>query len=415
MPNVRFNLKRKEGNEKQLILLIFRFASNRLVYSTGENIPVKFWDNKKMRAKNVRQYPSHALNAYLDRLEYQLLDIYRKLLSEAEIPTVPLLKKELDIITNKQSKKKNEVVNFIEELIEERAKLTGFTKGTVKHYKSVKNRIINYQETYQKDLKFKHINLDFFYKFSALLTKRGQNTNTASKTVKTLKVFLNEAAERGLNKFTDYKSKKFAIVEEKIENTYFNLEEIEILFKYQFDLERLEKVKDLFILGCCTGLRFSDLIRINKTHIRTIGKISVLDVFTGKTKKRVIIPIHPYTRLILEKYDYDIPTITNQKFNQYIKEVCRIAGFTEIIYLTKNKSGEQLSIPFEKCEAISTHTCRRSFITNLKQKGESNDRIKRMTGHTTSKQLNKYDKTTLEENALKMASSNFFKATLKVS
>jgi len=412
MPNVRFNLKRKEGNDKQLILLIFRFPGGKLVYSTGENVPVKYWEDKKMRAKNVRQYPSKSLNALLDRLEYHLLDHYRKILSEGEIPTKEALKKFLDTFTHKTSKKKDEVISFINKIIEERSKLIGFTPGTIKHYKSVRNKLVAYQKNKRKELKFKNINLDFFYSYVAFLHETGQNTNTAAKYIKTLKVFLNEALDRGENKFTYFKSSKFSLKYKQTENTYLTLQEIEKLYYFEFD-ERLERVKDLFVVGCCTGLRYSDLIRINKDHVRLIGTNPILDILTGKTEKRVIIPIHPFLMAILEKYNYELPKITNQKFNAYIKEVCKEAGFTETIFLTKNVENGQKSVAFEKWEAITTHTCRRSFITNLKKKGETDARIKRMTGHTNSKQLDTYDKATLEENAMELANSNFFKVKLK--
>ena len=107
MPNVRFNLKRKSGNEKQLILLIFRYNGNKMVYSIGQNIPIKFWDDKKMRAKQVRQYPYQSLNNYLNKLEYSLLDKYREYLVEGEVPTREQLKNFLNSLTNKTTISKN--------------------------------------------------------------------------------------------------------------------------------------------------------------------------------------------------------------------------------------------------------------------------------------------------------------------
>ena len=146
--------------------------------------------------------------------------------------------------------------------------------------------------------------------------------------------------------------------------------------------ERLDRVRDLFLIGCYTGARFSDYTKIRKHNV-----IKDTCTFTmQKVKKDVVVPIYNETKTILEKYNYQLPPrISSQKMNEYIKEICKMAGITEK-YHFQDESIE----PTEKFKLVTTHTARRSFATNAFLDEIPVITIMRATGHSKESDFYRY-------------------------
>ena len=158
----------------------------------------------------------------------------------------------------------------------------------------------------------------------------------------------------------------------------------------------MERVRDLFIVGAYTGLRFSDLTNIRPENIRN-GMISIEQ---HKTDGKVVIPCHKIVTSILNKYNGTLPrSVLNQKMNDYIKEVCQLVGLDELVTKSITKGGKRIINSHKKYEIISTHTARRSFATNAYKKGVPTITIMKITGHCTEKAFLKYIKLSKEEHA----------------
>jgi len=124
----------------------------------------------------------------------------------------------------------------------------------------------------------------------------------------------------------------------------------------------LDRVRDCFLLLAWTGCRFSDLEKIGKADI----KDGFITFRQQKTNEKVIIPLHPVVLEILEKYSYNLPTeISNQKFNDYIKEVCQIAEISSPEEITRTVGGKRITEKFGKWELVSSHTARRICINKV--------------------------------------------------
>ncbi len=136
---------------------------------------------------------------------------------------------------------------------------------------------------------------------------------------------------------------------------------------------------------------------------------TLLKVRTEKTDEEVIIPLHTVAKSILDKYSGTPRLISNQKFNQYIKEVCRIVGLTDLVTLTRTCGGKKVKTTNEKCDVVSSHTARRSFATNAYKAGVPTLAIMAITGHRTEKVFLKYIKVTKEEHASLASQHDFFK------
>jgi integrase len=422
MSNVRFYHKKSlDPNKAVLIHLIFVYQKKRFKYSTGQKIKPKYWNPTQQRAKNNRQFPEASeLNTLLENLASVTLTTYRLFLNNNKIPTFDDFRKALNEITFREDDTIEETetlptfIEFFEQFIEERASSPKYALATIKVYRTTFNHLVDYKQRKFKALDFDNIDLDFFQKYTTYLFNKKQfSTNHVNKIITTLKTVLNEATERDVNANMKYKSKKFRIPKEDAKNIYLTIEELKQLNELDLSKNsRLERVRDLFLVGCFTGLRFSDFTSIRPEHLQEVDGIRIIDIFTQKTKQPVTIPIHPIVEAIFKKYNDGenvLPrTLSNQKMNKYLKELGEVAEFNEEIVDTKSVGGVRVEEKRLKYEMISTHTARRSFATNAFKSGIASTSIMKITGHKTESSFMKYIKINNEENAVLMAQNAFF-------
>jgi integrase len=155
----------------------------------------------------------------------------------------------------------------------------------------------------------------------------------------------------------------------------------------------------LFLVGCWTGCRFSDISQITPENI-TGGFIRMKQYKTGTP---VVIPLHPVVTVLINKYGGQLPkAISNQKFNDALKKVAEEAELNEIVFKSITKGGMKVTTRHAKHEMVTTHTARRSFATNLYNSDFPTLSIMAITGHKTEKAFLKYIKTTPDEHAKKL-------------
>jgi len=174
---------------------------------------------------------------------------------------------------------------------------------------------------------------------------------------------------------------------------------------------RLCRVRDLFLIGCYTGLRFSDFTELQPGNFKkTAEGKEFIEMMTRKTGVKVTIPVKSELREILSGYDYQPPkAISNQNFNEYLKEVGELAGLIEPTMLTRFRNGKRIDQTFPKYELMTTHTARRSFATNAYKAGVPVKYIMSVTGHKTEREFYKYVRIRPDEHALLVSDNPFFK------
>ena len=293
MPNAKFVLKEPSAKEETLIYLFYNYANQRLKYSTGEKINPKFWNSTKQRVKETSQFPEYPeFNQRLNNIETAINNSYRRLLNNKEIITIDALKKELkkELGEEKLTSKPNDLIKFIEEEI----KLMELDKkdASLQVYRALLNHLKNFSELKRYKLTFDTINLDFYDLFKNYLFNKKLLNNTVGKHIKNLKTFLNIATENGINENLVYKNKLFKAIEEDVEHIYLTDEELELL--RICDLQHkpyLDRVRDLFLIGCHTGLRFSDFTQLKEENLFQKGNRFEFKVITQKTNEKVVIPV----------------------------------------------------------------------------------------------------------------------------
>lgn len=234
----------------------------------------------------------------------------------------------------------------------------------------------------------------FFQQLSKYaFTKRNVKANYFAKIIAVLKSFGRWALKKGYNRKSEFLD--FKASEQDIDIIFLTFEELMTLYNFEFESDRLSQVRDFYCFGCFTGLRFSD---IEKLYLANISETHItLSIQKTKTQNHTI-RFNKYSKAILERYKGTIyeplPSISSQKFNNYIKECCRIAGidtpFTRHWYVGNKKMSETKP----NHELITSHTARKTFITNSLLLGMEPAAIKKIANIKKDAVLSKYMKIT---------------------
>jgi len=412
-PTPRFNLHAHDPNEKDkavLILLILRYNGNLLRWSTREKARPRYWDKKRNRLKITVNNPADAyINTNLNDYANKAIEIYRRF--DGDISKEDF-KEQLDIATGRKKAETTAkgylpLLEFIDHYIELRKNAANAKRGTWKVYAAAAGHIKQYiKERHGEELDYKDIDWNFRQDFEQWLysAPREHATNHAAKIVSTLGLFLREAWERGYHTNDIYKRKGWNIKKERFAKQVLSFDELELLNRLDLsDNARLDKVRDLFLIGAFSGLGFSDFTRITPEHIVEEDGAQLIEIARKKTSTPVVIPLLPILREKLEKYDYHPPKISSQKFNEYIKEVCQLAGIDKEVIVKRSKGGKRIEERKPKYKMIASHTARRSFATNFFQLGLPAIELMKITGHATERQFMEYINIDKRANARSMA------------
>lgn len=412
MARFNFNLRNPSADKPTPIYLIVRYTNKRIVYPTGESIHPSCWqsDTSKrnhQRAIQSRRFPQHPeFNQRLENLQNQAQDCFRRFINDQGREPSPkelrdALDRQLGRLTNDFPE---DFFGFFDYFIESSRSRTNpktgsrIAIGTIKKYRTTYNKIQQYAREQRRTLTWAAIDLRFHQDFIDFLHKRyDMSANAVGKHIKTLKTMLNFAEEHGIKVNPAFRSPHFIAPQEEAENIYLDEDELAALAELDLTNERLARVRDLFLIGCWTGLRFSDFTAIEPHNI-TGNRIAIK---TKKTGKKVVIPIHASIKPILERYGGSLPAeISNQKMNAYVKELASMVPELHVeVHKSITRGGIRRSVKHKKYEMVTTHTARRSFATNLYKAGVPSLTIMQITGHRTEKAFLKYIKVTSEEHA----------------
>lgn len=316
---------------------------------------------------------------------------------------------------------KMNLVSFADIIINESTNGSRLTKKgkrisplTIKGYKTTLNHLKKYQEEINKEVDLDSVDLKFYKKFTEYFNQENYATNTIGKNIKNVKVFLKEAYKRGITKNQDFLDEDFRVIEEETEQIYLNDSELKKIYELKLtNNKKLEKVRDIFIVGCYTGLRFSDLKQIKPLNF--IKNETQLKIKTQKTGELVIIPLHWTIKEIISKHNGELPPpISNQKMNKYLKDIGKDAEIDNLESTSITKGGLRVDKTFKKYKLITVHTARRSFATNMFLNDVPTISIMKITGHKTEKSFLRYIRISPEENARKLAEHPYFKEKTKL-
>lgn len=388
MSKVYFKVTTEKEDPNKEVVIRIRFKRGKIDQgaTTEERVKLQHWDLTKQKFKRTSFHGKDQLKARLSELKAHVLD---EALKTPEIEK-GWLKGVVDKKLHPEKYKKQDkqtMYEWIEDFIERSEN----TYHAIRPYHSA----LKDMRAVNPALEWDQVDYNFHDEFIRYLKGKEYSKNTIASRIKNLKVFCNAALKRGIHNnitFKDFKKQT-----EESFNIYLNKDELEII--NELDLSKtpyLDKARDIFIIGCWTGCRFSDLHKVKKENVH--GDFIYME--QQKSENRVVIPLHPMVKSIFEKYNDDLPSmISNQKFNDYVKKVCEKAKFTESISKGITKGGKRKTEINQKWEMVTSHTARRSFATNLYKSRFPTLGIMKMTGHKTEKAFLSYIKVTEEEHA----------------
>lgn len=393
-----FNLKEPKKDRDTLILFsaYFKNEGRKFVYSTGEFIHPNEWDfenripnNTSGRTEQANRHRAmqRQLNRYSNFFS-DLVSTYK--LADRDI-VISSIKEDFDIEFKRTKSVGNRFFLVYDLFIEN--KLNNHTDEansptTIKRYGYNKGHLKEFEEFRGKKIHFNQINDAFYNSYIHFcITVKRHSSNTLRRNMGMFKTFLYWCLENGYTYKTDFQ--KFRVPKGQItDEVALTLDQVTEVFQYDLtNNPRLEKVRDLFVFGCATGMRISNYSTVQKKDVHD-GLIKVRD--KKNNDKALEVPLNDFSVYILEKYDYNLPKISTQKFNTYVKELFQLLGFDDEVKKTIKIGKEIIEKVIPLYERISSHTARRSFITIMKNQKIPDKVIMSYTGHKSLEIFNQY-------------------------
>ena len=267
-----------------------------------------------------------------------------------------------------------------------------WTHSTFEKFAAVKNHLKNFRSELSFDF-FDEEGLTEYVQY--LREVREMRNSTIGKQLSFLKWFLRWSFKQGMHSNNAYDTFKPKLKDTQKKIIFLTWEELNRLreFKIPPTKQALERVRDVFLFQCFTGLRYSDVFNLRRSDI----KGDHIEVTTVKTSDSLIIELNDHSRAILEKYkdvefenDRALPVITNQKMNDYLKELAELAEINEPVRQTYYKGNERIDEVTPKYALLGTHAGRRTFICNALALGIPPQVVMKWTGHSDYKAMKPY-------------------------
>ncbi len=293
--------------------------------------------------------------------------------------------------------------DFITVTVNRKAKRNGASYK--KNYKTLIYHLLSFSQKHDVDIYTNSVNEDFLDDFICYLEELNLRQNYIKSILCLIKSMVKKAGQYGYAVDRTYDD---VDVDGEIPFTIFlSSSEITRIYYFKGLTKKQGMIRDLFVVGCLTGLRYSDYSTLKKENFDP----DFITKITKKTRTKVVIPLHDFVKEIYQKYDGEIPTgLSIQHFNRYIKNICKNIGLTDPIKFSYTKGGKIVTETKEKWELISSHTARRSAATNMYMtKRMTAYEIMAITGHSTEKSFFRYIKVTKEDAVKNIAGDSYFR------
>ena len=380
--SILFYAKRAKSTSDGLVPIYLRVTVNgqRIEQSTKRYVePIK-WSSEQGKMKGNSE-EARALNTYLDILKAKVYDIQKEIIHDGEVANFENIRNKL---LGLETRKRMLVPIFEDHNKKVEALLNDeFAPGTLERYKtSLKHTVDFLQWKYKiSDIDITKIDHSFVteYEFYLRSEKKCAN-NTAVKYIKNFGKIIRICIANGWidkNPFVNYKSKV-----KEVERVFLVEEELQTMADKEFQIERLNQVKDIFLFSCFTGLAYIDVKKLTKNNIN-IGIDGERWIFTNrqKTDTKSNIPLLPMAEQIIAKYKNHpqcinegklLPVLSNQKMNGYLKEVADLCGIQK---------------------ELTFHIARHTFATTVTlTNGVPIESVSKMLGHKNLRTTQHYAK-----------------------
>lgn len=378
--------------------------------STSLLINPKYWNVKKGTVKQVAEFKDKKnLQNDLNDLNNHILNSFNDDYASGKIINSDWLNTSIDSFFNQLADTDYnyfvDYANFFKENLRSKVQRngnTGVTNSTILRYDTIINKVLSFEKFKKKRLTFDNINFAFYNDFkNYLITNENLNLNTTGRYINYVKTICMDAKKYGIKISPDIENGTFLPPSENVTFVTLSENEINKIFEYNFSSSPyLDNARNWLIIGVWTGARVSDLLRFRDNNIKN----GFIEYTAKKTGQKIVLPLHPQVVKILANLNGKFPrSISSQRFNDYIKDVCKKVGITETVKGSKRteikeKVWRKVKGEYPKWELVSSHICRRSFATNHYGKLPT-PVLMAITGHKTEKMFLNYIGKTAKDNA----------------
>ena len=380
------------------------YGGKRIDFGTGYRIDVSKWDSNKQRVKsgctNKLKQGAAEINTDLSLYETDIQNIFKEFELQEIMPTPEQVRERFnqkrqginfeDIEESKEPQKS--LMEVFDEFVKESGTQNDWTDSTYEKFAAAKNHL----KEFDPALTFESLTESGLIAYvNYLRDKRNMRNSTIGKQLGFLKWFLRWSKKKGYNSNNAFETFKPKLKTTQKKVIFLTWDELTKLREYPIPEHKkyLDRVRDVFLFLCFTGLRYSDVFNLKRSDVKT----DHIEVTTVKTADSLIIELNDHSRAILDKYkdihfenDKVLPVITNQKMNDYLKELAELAGIDEPIRETFYKGNERIDTVTPKYALLGTHAGRRTFICNALSLGIPAQVVMKWTGHSDYKAMKPY-------------------------
>lgn len=387
---------------KTSIYLSWNFAGKYYKENVKYKILPCLWNfSEKLPSKKYSNYHelSVMLKSILSRVEKEFLNmrINEKALTPDSIRE--MVRGIINGPIENIAEKKGLFWRVFDEFLAEKAQLS--KPATVVKYKSMHKTLLDFEKTMNYKLSFATINARWYTQFMIYSTSQlvAHKNNTISKNIRMVKSFMNHAYDMKYHKSLEFK--RFRAEGETTDPIFLTPEELALIEKCDVGTNKsLVLSKDIFLTGCYTGARISDLMQMKKRQLKVFkdGSIEWENFqIKGRKVKAVKIFIVEPARRVLEKYligkgddDYVFPRIDSAVVNLKLKTLGELAGITSPITKVNYSGKNRIEKTLPKYKYLTTHIGRKTFISILCADNMPDHEIMSLSGHSSSKEIKVY-------------------------
>lgn len=404
--NIVFALESRKKDGKPIlenvpIRMRVVYNGQRIEFTTGYRIDVAKWDNAKQRVKNgctnKLQQSASEINSDLLKYYSEIQNVFKEFEVTDTSPKPDQLKKAFNNKLNKNSSQEADDIEIsfwkiFDEFVRENGIQNNWTDATYEKFAATRKHL----EEFDSELTFDSLNENKLTEYiNYLRDKKNLRNSTIGKQMGFLKWFLRWGKKKSYNKNLTFETFKPKLKTTQKKVIFLTWPELTSLREYKIPETKkyLERVRDVFLFQCFTGLRYSDVFNLRRSDI----KENHIEITTVKTADSLIIELNNYSKAVLEKYkdvhfehDKVLPVITNQKMNDYLKELAELTEIDEPIRETYYKGNERIDIVTPKYSLLGTHAGRRTFICNALSLGIPAQVVMKWTGHSDYKAMKPY-------------------------
>lgn len=385
--NISFKLEKRKSKgvdivENVPIRMRVTYGGTRVDFTTGYRVDVAKWDESAQRVKaktsNKQRQTASEINDALDELRTELQKIFKEYEVKEILPAPEELREVFNIKIKGESIKERDIKTALDavpgvslwERFDEFVNVNGRNNNWTKSTVAKVNVFGRHLKAFKENVTFEYLDERGIAEFlDYLQEKKGMRNSTLSKMYGILLWFMKWALNQGYHTNNAYDRFKPRYKKPEKPIVFLTIEELKKVAAIEIPTEKqyLERVRDVFFFCCWTGLRHSDVYNLRKSNI----KKDHIELTTIKTSDTLRIDLNKHSRAILAKYadvvfpnGKVLPVISNQKMNDYLKELGILAELTEPITQTYYCQRERIEETRPKHELLCTHTGRRSFICN---------------------------------------------------